>query len=249
MSIFAIVDGIELCKVRAFSEPDPLIADEGRTANGSFRRDVTAVGRSWEVTLGRLTGDEFAILQRHFLTHVGRSMFWYRGFGGSYDTDARPVVVRASYRHEPGIGIRESGRRKPYLRAETGAIIITEDGKRIALDTLQPWIGTDFLAGEIRLTITQVHGGVPGGGWVNTAGSEVVMIPGPEGADGPSAYQVAVEQGFTGTTAEWLASLEGPVGPVGPQGTIITAGPTPPSEARPGDLHIDDSGDVLEWEE
>ena len=32
------------------------------------------------------------------------------------------------------------------------------------------------------------------------------------GADGKSAYQIAVEHGFSGTETEWLASLKGPVG-------------------------------------
>lgn len=36
--------------------------------------------------------------------------------------------------------------------------------------------------------------------------------------NGPSAYEVAVENGFVGTEAEWLASLIGPEGPEGPQG-------------------------------
>lgn len=35
---------------------------------------------------------------------------------------------------------------------------------------------------------------------------------------GYSAYELAVQEGYTGTEAEWLASLQGPTGPVGPQG-------------------------------
>ncbi len=38
------------------------------------------------------------------------------------------------------------------------------------------------------------------------------------GADGDSAYEVAVAQGFVGTEAQWLASLVGPQGPAGAQG-------------------------------
>lgn len=41
---------------------------------------------------------------------------------------------------------------------------------------------------------------------------------GPAGADGKSAYQLAVDNGFTGTEAEWLASLVGPQGPPGEGG-------------------------------
>lgn len=41
---------------------------------------------------------------------------------------------------------------------------------------------------------------------------------GEDGADGPSAYEVAVEDGFVGNEAAWLASLVGAQGDVGPQG-------------------------------
>lgn len=35
---------------------------------------------------------------------------------------------------------------------------------------------------------------------------------------GKSAYEIAVENGYTGTEQEWLDSLEGEEGPQGPQG-------------------------------
>jgi len=41
---------------------------------------------------------------------------------------------------------------------------------------------------------------------------------GTPGADGKSAYQVAVDNGFTGTEAQWLASLVGPAGADGADG-------------------------------
>lgn len=39
--------------------------------------------------------------------------------------------------------------------------------------------------------------------------------PGADGAAGLSAYQIAVNEGFVGTEAQWLASLVGPQGPTG----------------------------------
>ncbi len=39
-----------------------------------------------------------------------------------------------------------------------------------------------------------------------------------KGDTGKSAYQLAVENGFSGTLQEWLDSLVGPVGPQGPEG-------------------------------
>lgn len=42
---------------------------------------------------------------------------------------------------------------------------------------------------------------------------------GARGEDGKSAYQVAVDNGFTGSAFEWLASLNGAMGVQGPSGT------------------------------
>lgn len=53
---------------------------------------------------------------------------------------------------------------------------------------------------------------------------ETSAVPGPKGADGKSAYEIAKENGYTGTKEEWLQSLkgdtglQGPPGPQGPQG-------------------------------
>jgi len=43
--------------------------------------------------------------------------------------------------------------------------------------------------------------------------------------DGLSAYELAVQEGFTGTLEEWLASLKGDPGDVGPQGPVGPYGP------------------------
>lgn len=54
-----------------------------------------------------------------------------------------------------------------------------------------------------------------------TAGAEVIQIPGPQGEQGLSAYEVALENGFVGTEQQWLSSLvgaDGAQGPAGPQG-------------------------------
>lgn len=44
-------------------------------------------------------------------------------------------------------------------------------------------------------------------------------VDGKDGADGKSAYQIAVEAGYTGTETEWLASLKGEKGDAGKDGT------------------------------
>lgn len=47
-------------------------------------------------------------------------------------------------------------------------------------------------------------------------GSEIVN--GSDGVDGKSAYQIAVDNGFTGTETEWIASLKGETGLKGDKG-------------------------------
>lgn len=57
--------------------------------------------------------------------------------------------------------------------------------------------------------------------YVNELVENIELTQGPageDGADGKSAYQTAVEQGFEGTEEEWLASLKGDKGEKGEDG-------------------------------
>ena len=59
--------------------------------------------------------------------------------------------------------------------------------------------------------------------YVNELVENIELTQGPAGeagADGKSAYQSAVEQGFEGTEEEWLASLKGPQGEKGEDGNF-----------------------------
>jgi hypothetical protein len=63
---------------------------------------------------------------------------------------------------------------------------------------------------------------VPGPPGVDGADGADSTVPGPPGADGApgkSAYQLALDAGFTGTLSQWLASLVGPAGAPGSGGT------------------------------
>lgn len=74
--------------------------------------------------------------------------------------------------------------------------------------------GTEIVAEPSALNFTGA------GVTVSEAGGKAVInIPG-GGADGKSAYEIAVENGFSGTEEEWLASLVGPEGPEGPMGPV-----------------------------
>ena len=54
---------------------------------------------------------------------------------------------------------------------------------------------------------------------------QLLALKGENGIDGKSAYQLAVEKGFTGTLDEWIVSLKGETGPIGPQGIQGETGP------------------------
>ena len=64
------------------------------------------------------------------------------------------------------------------------------------------------LLGAIDKKIASLHDGKDGADGVD----------GKDGADGKSAYQIAVEAGYTGTETEWLASLKGEKGDTGEAG-------------------------------
>ena len=57
------------------------------------------------------------------------------------------------------------------------------------------------------------------------AEGNVVPSEGGAGADGKSAYEIAVEDGFEGNETAWLASLKGEKGDTGPQGAPGPQGP------------------------
>ena len=45
---------------------------------------------------------------------------------------------------------------------------------------------------------------------------QLLALKGENGINGKSAYQLAVDKGFVGTEAEWIASLKGETGSIGP---------------------------------
>ncbi|MFD8199992.1 hypothetical protein [Streptomyces sp. NPDC059701] len=79
--------------------------------------------------------------------------------------------------------------------------------------------------------------------WADIHGDDGATIPldqlvparapggGVTGTPGRSAYEVAVEQGYTGTVTEWLASLVGPAGPQGDPGPKGDPGESGPAGA------------------
>lgn len=80
------------------------------------------------------------------------------------------------------------------------------------------WTDIHGTSGDTIHLDSLVPAQAPGGG--NAGGS------GADGADGKSAYELAVEQGFSGTISQWLASLVGPQGTAGATGAAGAAGAT-----------------------
>ncbi len=64
-------------------------------------------------------------------------------------------------------------------------------------------------------------------------GSEAAWLASLEGGDGPSAYDIAVDNGFIGDAVTWLASLQGA------DGGLENVGPTAPPFPEVGDAWID----------
>lgn len=93
-------------------------------------------------------------------------------------------------------------------------------------DGTTPWNTLGFFEGrliELSKSATHIRWRYVGDAtWTNLVALTEITGPtgpqGPTGATGLSAYQVAVANGFAGTQAEWLASLEGATGATGPAG-------------------------------
>lgn len=106
----------------------------------------------------------------------------------------------------------------------------TLSGTPIISYIVTPQTGGPYWVGDIRADLSDTQTGQ--GTVVYLAGQKGDQgeqgKPGPAGADGAagaSAYELAQEDGFEGTEAEWLASLIGPKGDIGEQGPT---GPQPP---------------------
>ncbi len=114
---------------------------------------------------------------------------------------------------------------------------VGEDGKSVLLSAVDsPEIDPDVLNGKVdsdgRAKILAIVGDEDVGiyneenKYFRLALYDQIpdAVSGPAGADGDSAYEIAVANGFTGTEEEWLASLKGEdgakgdTGPQGPQG-------------------------------
>lgn len=133
--------------------------------------------------------------------------------GPQGETGATGATGPQGIQGEPGAAGPEGD--SAYEVAVTNGFVGTEAEWLASLE------GPQGIQGETGATGAAGPQGEPG-----TAGATGPEGPqGPAGPDGLSAYEVAVANGFVGTEADWLASLEGPQGEQGIQGETGPQGP------------------------
>ena len=136
------------------------------------------------------------------------------------------VVVSAKY----------LGETKTYDKPAFNFVRWTDDqaGQTITID--DPDIDVEISVEDVSSSILQeaVDAAFTAADRANDAAEAAEhMVDIHTGPEGKSAYEVAVEEGYTGTEEEWLASLKGPVGetPDITIGTVTTAEPGTPAAA------------------
>ena len=136
------------------------------------------------------------------------------------------VVVSAKY----------MGETKTYDKPAFNFVRWTDDqaGEQITID--DPDIDVEISVEDVSSSILQeaVDAAFTAADRANDAAEAAEhMVDIHTGPEGKSAYEVAVEEGYTGTEEEWLASLKGPVGetPDISIGTVTTVEPGTPAAA------------------
>ena len=99
-------------------------------------------------------------------------------------------------------------------------------------DGFSPIVSAEAIPSGTRITITDAVSSTVFDVMNGEDGQD--GAPGQDGAHGKSAYELAVEAGFNGTSAEWLDSLVGTQGPSGASGFSPTVSTTPITSGTSG---------------
>ncbi|MDE5768652.1 MAG: collagen-like protein, partial [Oscillospiraceae bacterium] len=111
------------------------------------------------------------------------------------------------------------------LRATTVPVILHIRPSGFVQDSISPVPPTPDLYQQLLAEMEKKIAEMPGG----SAGES-----GKDGADGLSAYEIAVQNGFTGSASDWLASLQGEKGDKGDPGEQGIQG-IPGEKGNPGE--------------
>lgn len=166
----------------------------------------------------------------------GQSIKGDKGDPGRDGVDGKSIKGDKGDKGDPGADGEDGvGVASAYV-SDTGFLVIElTDGSKITAGQVRGRDGKDGKSGGAVF-----YGGGVGAGNAGTSTA---------GADGASAYELAVENGFVGTVQEWLASLvgaDGATGPQGPQGETGAAGPAGsglPVGGTAGQIPVKSSGD------
>lgn len=202
--------------------------DEGYTGSESAWL-TTLIGRSaYQVAVSRgFEGD----IDEWLLSLQGLSAYQValvQGFTGTQAEWLGSLIgPTGQSAYQSAVALGYSGTQQQWLESLVGPIGETgESAYQVAVrlgysGTEAEWVTS--LIGPRGLSAYEVA--VQQGGFVGSVTEWIEYIRGPagiNGADGKSAYDLAVEGGFVGDLASWILSL---TGPEGPQGTAGDPGP------------------------
>ena len=136
------------------------------------------------------------------------------------------VIVQCSY----------MGETKTYDKPAFNFVRWTDDQEVEEITITDPDIDVEISVEDVSSSVLQeaVDAAFTAADRANDAAEAAEhMVDIHTGPEGKSAYEVAVEEGYTGTEEEWLASLKGPVGetPDISIGTVTTVEPGTPAAA------------------
>lgn len=155
------------------------------------------------------------------VTLVGTLPSAVAGIGFSGNIALTPsAILTDETRH----AIYPGGGKTPITNGQFTVQIIPNNAAGIAPTGWKWRVDIQPSRGQRLIFWADIHGA--NGATIHLADLVPAQAPngGTTGTPGESAYEIAVDQGFTGTITQWLTSLIGPAGPTGATGPTGTAG-------------------------
>lgn len=143
------------------------------------------------------------------------------GFGGNIALTPSAILTDET-RH----AIYPGGGKTPITNGQFSVQVIPNNAAGIAPTGWMWRVDVQPSRGQRLIFWADIHGA--NGDTIHLDDLVPAQAPGggTTGTPGESAYEIAVDQGFTGTVTQWLTSLIGPAGPTGATGTAGATGAT-----------------------